>query len=194
MMSCDGENPLKLLLAHQTLSDSSGLNWQRSGWSWCHTIAQTDPGSQGRHVTLSYGELQSSPRALWLPAALSSLVTGSGTAWQSVTAQVRLLWAAPTPGGQLCSGKGQDAAATDPQGAQAEAVGVPKEDEFPLRHSECEPASIRKLIFCLKGPSEINTDSRPFLLGHCSGRLAFQQAVSHSIVGNTFIYGLLCAG
>lgn len=55
----------------------------------------TDPGCQGTRVTLSYEELQASPRALWLPAALSSLVTGSGTAWQGVTAQVRLLLSAP---------------------------------------------------------------------------------------------------
>lgn len=54
-------------------------------------------------------------------------------------------------------------------------MGVPKEDEFPLRHSEYQLAPIRKLIFCLKGPSEINTDSRPFLLGHCSGGWAFSR-------------------
>lgn len=73
-------------------------------------------------------------------------------------------------------------------------MGAPKEDEFPLKHSEYELAPIRKLIFCLKGPSEINADSRPFLLGHCSGRLGFQQAVSHSMAANTFIYGFLYAG
>lgn len=73
-------------------------------------------------------------------------------------------------------------------------MSVPEEDEFPLRQSEYELAPIRKLIFCLKGPSGINTDSGPFLLGHCSGRLGFQQAVSHSTAGNTFIYGFLYAG
>lgn len=81
-----------------------------------------------------------------------------------------VLWSPP----ELCSGKGWGAAATD---AQPEALGVPKEDEFPLSPSEYELAPVRKLFFCLKEPSEINTDCRPFLLGHCSGRLGFQQAV-----------------
>lgn len=90
-----------------------------------------------------------------------------------------------SPQGQLCPGKGWDAAATDPQGAQAEAVGAPEEDEFPLRHSKYEPALIRKLIFCLKGPSEINTDSRPFLLGH---RQAGLSAGSVTQQGRSYIH------
>lgn len=82
------------------------------------------------------------------------------------------------------------------QGAEAEAVGVSKEDEIPLRHSEYEFTPIRRLICRLKGPSEINTDSGLLLLGCCSGNAgAFsrQYHIAWQVIHSFMVFFLMLA-